>query len=55
MKVRWILERRSSGSSIATSANVEPEQTVEVLDVPDQTIEVSLTPEQLQQVLKALE
>jgi hypothetical protein len=55
MNVRWILERRSSGSSVATSADVEPQQTVEVLDLPDQTIEVGLTPEQLQQILAALE
>ena len=55
MNVQWILERRSSGSSVATTADVEPEQTVEVLDLPDQIVEVSLTREQMQLILSALE
>lgn len=55
MKVRWILERRSSSSSIATGVDLDREQFVDVLDVDgEQRIEVDLTPEEMQQLVDNL-
>jgi hypothetical protein len=54
MSVRWIIERRSGGGSMATTANVEPEQTVQVLDQQGQTVEVTLSEEQMQSIVTSL-
>jgi|GEM_PF-2634814 len=55
MKVRWVLERRSGGSSIATSVDLEREQFVEILDVEGgQRVEIDLTPEEMQQIVDRL-
>jgi hypothetical protein len=48
MKVLWIVEHRTSGSSMASSRDVEPEQTAEIGDLDaEQTVEVTLTEEQM--------
>jgi len=56
MKVQWLVEKRgSTGSAMATTANVEPEQFVEVLETPaEQTFEVEISAEQLGAITKDL-
>lgn len=52
LKVTWIIERSTAGSSLAMVVDIRPEQYVEVLDVEgEQTVEITLTPEQLSSLL----
>jgi protocatechuate 3,4-dioxygenase beta subunit len=55
MKVHWIVERRGSGSSVASSHELAPEQFVEIRDVDvEQTVEVTLTEEQMAELAGVL-
>lgn len=56
MQVHWLVERRSSGSSMATTLRAEEPQTVEVLDLPgEQRVEVELTEELAEQARSMFE
>jgi hypothetical protein len=55
MKVHWVVERRTSGSSVATARDLAPEQIVEIRDLDvEQTVEVTLTEEQMAELVGAL-
>ena len=56
LRVSWVLEKRSANSAVATMANLEEEEFVEVLDVDGvQTIELNLTDDEMQEILGALD
>ena len=55
MRVVWVLEKRTGNSALATTGNVEPQQFVEIADVPgEQVVSVTLTQEQLDELLGGL-
>jgi hypothetical protein len=53
LKVEWVVERRSAGSSVATSMNLKREQLVDVLDLGgEQRIEISLTQDEMNKIVE---
>ncbi len=55
MKVQWVLERRSGGSAMASTTEVQPEQFVEVLDTPgEQVFEIEISAEELARIAEEL-
>ena len=55
MKVQWVLERRTGVSAMASTTEVQPEQFVDVLDVPgEQVFEIEISAEELARIAEEL-